>query len=677
MADGTLSMADGLGLKAIDSHELHRRHHTLGPEENPQIRPPQMSNPNSPILFELDSNIPVSNELHPRLHSQGTVPTSSSISTSNGFGAQSPKSAKNHSLSQKSQQPFNQPSPALNQVSPKEGMCLDSEARMLEIVGHLEDELNISEDPFVLDVLTAKLQSIQQLWKKSEAEERLQHEQDHLRQVQPPIPTPRTLINTRGTPYLEGDPNMGYPEADTKPRRPFSPKSQFNQNYSTHSTHTLPQQPPIKPRPNSNGPKPKPKNWASLLQSQSPSLDMKLEFYPDLFRGKEAQVEIDIELTDVGMWNKYLMGHFLDGKMAYPLIVSTTRYQWKELFVAVKPDVGGCYLFEFRDEQAKQEVLDGGPYFFSQKYLVLKDWHRMMKPVKEQPSHIPAWVKLHDLPLELWNQECLSRVASTIGKPLHVDQATAKTSRQPGLLQTKSTSARICIEINAQHELPADVEITVEGESVVVPIEYQVLPLMCKLCQVFGHSTAQCSKKPPPPTSQTNQDWILVGNGNLRNHSTSSTLSKLTADGPHAEVLTHSESELEEMLEKVVSTSQITLNQPQSGSPPHCPSTNPPSLSIPTEQQEAPQQTTTGHNSSEEQISNSHVSKVAKLKDPSMADPISRSAAKKAAKVAAKLKDQEPPDPGVPDIKLLRGGSFKAGFRGKQKSWTSSHRSGK
>ncbi|XP_058192110.1 uncharacterized protein LOC131309505 [Rhododendron vialii] len=54
-----------------------------------------------------------------------------------------------------------------------------------------------------------------------------------------------------------------------------------------------------------------------------------------------------------------------------------------------------------------------------------------MKLAQEQPTKIPAWVKLHELLFELWNQECLSRVASTIGRPLHVDQATAKTARQP------------------------------------------------------------------------------------------------------------------------------------------------------------------------------------------------------------------------------------------------------
>ncbi|KAI8550684.1 hypothetical protein RHMOL_Rhmol06G0127100 [Rhododendron molle] len=50
------------------------------------------------------------------------------------------------------------------------------------------------------------------------------------------------------------------------------------------------------------------------------------------------------------------------------------------------------------------------------------------------------------------------------------------------------------------------------------------------------------------------------------------------------------------------------------------------------------------------------------------AAPLSKSAAKKAAKIAAKFKDKEPPDPcNISDIKLM-GGSSKAGQIGKQRS---------
>lgn len=49
---------------------------------------------------------------------------------------------------------------------------------------------------------------------------------------------------------------MGYDEADTKPRRPWSPKGQSNQITSTLPPHTLPPQAPNKPIQILNGPKP-------------------------------------------------------------------------------------------------------------------------------------------------------------------------------------------------------------------------------------------------------------------------------------------------------------------------------------------------------------------------------------------------------------------------------------
>lgn len=40
-------------------------------------------------------------------------------------------------------------------------------------------------------------------------------------------------------------------------------------------------------------------------------------------------------------------------KNALPLLLSTAWNQWKDLFVAVKSNVAGFYLFEFKDEHAK------------------------------------------------------------------------------------------------------------------------------------------------------------------------------------------------------------------------------------------------------------------------------------------------------------------------------------
>ncbi|KAI8568134.1 hypothetical protein RHMOL_Rhmol02G0173800 [Rhododendron molle] len=258
---------------------------------------------------------------------------------------------------------------------------------------------------------------------KLEAEERVHHLQGNVYQferqiekVQNSNPNPKILFNACENPYVEGDPNMGYLIEDTKPRNtpshlvqktvpgsftpelgqdpkstshkpPLSashaqpqfaptPQHQFNSNIHTKP----PQAHQPNPKSNTGQNKPKPKNWVSLLQSQSPSLDMKIEYIPDLQKGKEALVEIDLELTEVGKWNRYLIN--------------------------------------------------------------------------------------------------------------------ARTSKQPGLLHTKSTKAKICIEISADQELPNEVIVSVQGETVVVPIELnsKFSHPMCSYCHVFGHSTSKCVK---------------------------------------------------------------------------------------------------------------------------------------------------------------------------------------
>ncbi|KAG5557728.1 hypothetical protein RHGRI_007846 [Rhododendron griersonianum] len=384
MADGTISLADGLGLKALDSNELRRRQQVLDPSKSPHFHP-------SPMKVETQ---------------QG-----------GNSGDSSPKTSKHSSHSRKLQQVFKEA--LVREAEERASVLLAGNTKIGNISDHIisqdmkveaEDELKGSVPPSSSCGSVAHSPKLQNnpnpsaaQKKEAEARARVTHLHGNTYQFQR---TPsevrksnlnsKILLNARGNPYVEGDPNMGYSLEDTQPRYR---QVQSNPTLPLHQTHN--------PKSISGQSRPKPKNWASLLQSQRPSLDMELDYFPDLQKGKEALVEIDLELTEVGKWNRYLVGHFLDGKMPYALLFSTARNQWKELFVVVKPDVAGFYLFEFKDEQAKQQVLEGGPYFFSQKYLVL-DWHRMLKPAQEQPSKIPAWVKFHDLPFELWNKDCLS-----------------------------------------------------------------------------------------------------------------------------------------------------------------------------------------------------------------------------------------------------------------------------
>lgn len=255
-----------------------------------------------------------------------------------------------------------------------------------------------------------------------------------------------------------------------------------------------PKESPHSPRPPQNGKggtpnnyRNKPNNWASLFRSQGPSKSMKLEHFPELQQEKKAVVKLDAAHLDEITWRNCLVGYFLDGRMDFPLVHATAFKVWKEFgLISAKTNKSGLFYFQFKDQESLISVLEGGPWYFSGRYIVLKNRHRMMPLSVEHPSKIPAWVRFHNLPLECWTADSFSRIASTIGRPIHVDKATERRQR--------ISSARICIEIDAKNVLPDSVEIQVDGESVVVNVEYQFLPPICSECKVFGHPSSRCTK---------------------------------------------------------------------------------------------------------------------------------------------------------------------------------------
>ncbi|XP_028063034.1 uncharacterized protein LOC114266352 [Camellia sinensis] len=55
--------------------------------------------------------------------------------------------------------------------------------------------------------------------------------------------------------------------------------------------------------------------------------------------------------------------------------------------------------------------------------------------------------------------------------------------------------ARVCVEIKATSKLPSYFQIRCEEDAVLVRVEYQGLPSICKHCQIFGHNTDKCVSK--------------------------------------------------------------------------------------------------------------------------------------------------------------------------------------
>lgn len=118
--------------------------------------------------------------------------------------------------------------------------------------------------------------------------------------------------------------------------------------------------------------------------------------------------------------------------------------------------------------------------------LLLKRWKRMMKLTKEYVSQIPMWVKLFHVPMEYWDFEGLSRIASLIGTPLFIDNLTSS--------GTRISFARVCVEVNVESTLPQSFFVKCEEEVVEIRVKYQGLPAKCEHCKVFGHKESENEK---------------------------------------------------------------------------------------------------------------------------------------------------------------------------------------
>lgn len=73
-------------------------------------------------------------------------------------------------------------------------------------------------------------------------------------------------------------------------------------------------------------------------------------------------------------------------------------------------------------------------------YVIIKPWSHNLNPLTDVISTSLAWIRLHDLPVILYEESVLLQLASAIGKPIKVDQHTLHTNR--------GRFARIYIEID-------------------------------------------------------------------------------------------------------------------------------------------------------------------------------------------------------------------------------------
>ncbi|GKD10867.1 zinc knuckle CX2CX4HX4C containing protein [Tanacetum coccineum] len=172
-------------------------------------------------------------------------------------------------------------------------------------------------------------------------------------------------------------------------------------------------------------------------------------------------------------------------------------------------------------ELSLEDVLENGPWMIRNSPIILKKWSMNTRLYKEELTRIPVWVKIHDVPIQVFSKDGLSIIASQIGKPIMLDFYTSSMCIES---LGRSSFARCLIEINAYDVLKESLTMGVpliEGSGFtieIVNIEYEWKPPRYDLCKIFGHVQDHCPKKASLPPSvdaliveKTNDGFQTVG----------------------------------------------------------------------------------------------------------------------------------------------------------------------
>ncbi|GJZ78963.1 putative RNA-directed DNA polymerase [Tanacetum coccineum] len=170
-------------------------------------------------------------------------------------------------------------------------------------------------------------------------------------------------------------------------------------------------------------------------------------------------------------WVRNFVGYFVGLKMSHKEILGHLRRMWRayNLDEVIMND-SGLYFLKFKVEEAGM---------------------CMSKP---EPTRVPLWVKIFDIPLEAWNSDGSSRIASMIGNPIIMDRITTSMCENA---YGRASFARVLIEVDANDRLVDSIEACYNnlGRSMMLRVEYPWKPPICSHYKVFGHGFDKCSKR--------------------------------------------------------------------------------------------------------------------------------------------------------------------------------------
>ncbi|GKA03855.1 RNA-directed DNA polymerase, eukaryota, reverse transcriptase zinc-binding domain protein, partial [Tanacetum coccineum] len=163
---------------------------------------------------------------------------------------------------------------------------------------------------------------------------------------------------------------------------------------------------------------------------------------------REVAVMDPVLEEGIQKWSMTVVGHFVGFQMGYREILGHLKRMW-HLFQLEEVIVNqGLYYFNFKSQEGMNSVIENGPWMVENKPLFVRKWEPGLCMSKLDTSKVPLWVKIYDIPLEAWNVDGISRIASRIGSTSFCEKPFGR-----------ALYAKVLVEVDAAKGLIDTVEI--------------------------------------------------------------------------------------------------------------------------------------------------------------------------------------------------------------------------
>lgn len=184
-----------------------------------------------------------------------------------------------------------------------------------------------------------------------------------------------------------------------------------------------------------------------------------------------------------------LVGRFLvDGVIDFVAMKQTLAALWRPgrgVYIReVEPNI---YLFQFYHEVDIKRVLEGSPWSFNRKALIISRMQDGDVPRGVSLNNIDLWVQVHDLRVGFMTERVLKEVGNYIG--VFVE------SCSKNFHSIWKEYLRVRVSIDVTRPLKRRMKIRSSGaEWFWINFKYENVPTFCFICGIMGHSEKFCSR---------------------------------------------------------------------------------------------------------------------------------------------------------------------------------------